>query len=158
MMSGGREADPAPVPARVPTEAGMPHGEPPRTILVADDDPTIRELAGRILARELPDHRVELAEDGREAFLRLGEFRPALVILDVQMPRMNGLEVCRKIRSHDSLGEVPILVVTAFSREVPRERLLDAGATLVLEKPFDIAEFAGAVRRLVEIGPDPTPR
>ncbi len=131
------------------TTAPAPVATPP-TILVADDDPTIRELVGRILGRELPDHRVEFAADGYDAFYLIGRVEPRLVILDVRMPQMNGLEVCQKMRSNESLREIPILVVTAFSREYPRDKILDAGADLVLEKPFDIVEFAGAVRQLLD--------
>ena len=120
------------------------------TILVADDDPTIRTLAGRILARELPDYRVELAADGYEAFYLIGKVSPRLVILDIRMPQMNGLEVCRKMRSHESLREIPVLVVTAFSKEFPHEKILEAGADIVLEKPFDIADFSAAVHRLLK--------
>ena len=122
---------------------------PAPAIIVADDDPMIRELSERILARELPDHRVELAADGYEAFYLIGKVTPRLVILDIRMPHMNGLEVCRKMRSHESLREIPILVVTAFSREFPHDKILEAGADVVLEKPFDIVEFSSAVHRLL---------
>ena len=108
------------------------------SILVVDDEPAVRESLRRAL--ELEGYSVELATDGDEAIARLGRpEQPDAVILDILMPRLDGLEVCRRLRS--SGNSVPVLMLTAQAEIDSRVAGLDAGADDYLPKPFALAEL-----------------
>ena len=114
------------------------------TILVIDDDPKIRSVLGRGLRFEGYD--VHLAADGQEA-LRIARATPLdLVVLDVMLPRMDGLEICRRLRRGMS---VPILMLTARDAVPDRIAGLDSGADDYLTKPFDFEELLARVRALL---------
>jgi two-component system response regulator MprA len=117
-------------------------------ILVVDDERAVRESLRRAL--ELEGYEIELAEDGRQALERLGSENgeePDAVILDVLMPGMDGLEVCRTLRSHGS--RLPILMLTARTQVEDRVEGLDAGADDYLTKPFALEELLARVRALL---------
>lgn len=106
---------------------------PAKLVLAVDDSPGHLKLLELILGA----HRfeVELAHDGHEALTKLQSLTPDLMILDVDMPFMDGLELCRRIRRLRRLQAVPVLVMTSSEREDLHERALGAGATRVLHKP-----------------------
>jgi two-component system response regulator MprA len=115
-------------------------------ILVVDDERAVRESLRRAL--ELEGYTVELAEDGRQALERLDEeAQPDAVILDVLMPGMDGLEVCRTLRSQGS--RLPVLMLTARTQVEDRVEGLDAGADDYLTKPFALEELFARVRALL---------
>jgi EAL domain-containing protein (putative c-di-GMP-specific phosphodiesterase class I)/DNA-binding NarL/FixJ family response regulator len=113
-------------------------------VLVADDDPAIRSLLKRALERE--GFEVVLAADGREALegIRLREI--AVLLLDVNMPGMGGLEVLRQVRSEDRTRTLPIILVTGTAAEADLVRGLENGADDYLAKPFALKELAARVR------------
>jgi two-component system response regulator MprA len=114
-------------------------------ILVVDDEPAVRRALERAL--RLDSYEVELAADGREALDRLAE-RPAdAVILDVMMPGLDGLEVCRRIRSAGD--RTPILMLTARDAIDDRVKGLDVGADDYLVKPFALRELQARLRALL---------
>src|ERR671918_2102565 len=117
-------------------------------ILVVDDEPAVREAVERAL--RLEGHDVALAADGRQALDALDQWPPDAVVLDVLMPRVDGLEACRRMRS--SGDRSPVLMLTA--RDAVRDRVagLDAGADDYLTKPFSYAEFLARLRALVRRG------
>lgn len=114
-------------------------------ILVVDDDRAVRESLRRSLS--FNGYAVELATDGVEALEAINADRPDAVILDVMMPRLDGLEVCRRLRSTGD--DLPLLVLTA--RESVSERVagLDAGADDYLPKPFALEELLARMRALL---------
>lgn len=113
-------------------------------ILVVDDEPAVRRALERAL--KLESYEVEMAADGREALDRLAE-RPAdAVILDVMMPGVDGLEVCRRLRAAGD--RTPILMLTARDAIDDRVQGLDAGADDYLTKPFDFKELLARLRAL----------
>src|SRR5919197_782557 len=116
-------------------------------ILVVDDDAAVRESLGRALRLEGYDG--ELAGDGSEALARLrgngGD--PDLVVLDILMPNVDGLEVCRRIRRTGS--RLPVLMLTARDEVADRVAGLDAGADDYVVKPFALAELLARVRALL---------
>jgi DNA-binding response OmpR family regulator len=114
------------------------------TILIAEDERDLSNLVRRHLEDE--GHRVLQAFDGPAAVLAATQERPDLVILDWMLPRLDGLEVCRRIR-RDSI--VPILMLTARSEEVDRVLGLEVGADDYLTKPFSIRELLARVRALL---------
>ncbi len=115
-------------------------------ILVVDDEPAVRESLRRAL--ELEGYVVELADDGESALDRLGGSAQAdAVILDVLMPGIDGLEVCRRLRAQDNA--VPVLMLTARAEVDSRVAGLDAGADDYLPKPFALAELLARLRALL---------
>ncbi len=113
-------------------------------ILVVDDDPQIRETLKRYLTYE--GYRVELAEDGRQALSSMAADPADLVVLDVGLPDMNGLEVCRRIREAD---DVPIIMLTARGTLEDKVDGLDSGADDYITKPFEPEELSARVRALL---------
>ncbi|MCW3006855.1 MAG: DNA-binding response regulator [Solirubrobacterales bacterium] len=130
----------------------------PRILLVDDEQP-IQTLLSFPLQRD--GYEVVIASDGREALARYDEQRPDLVVLDLMLPRMDGLEVCKRLRAK---GEtVPIIMLTAKSEEIDKVLGLELGADDYITKPFSMREFRsrvraalrrGALTRSIEIGED----
>ena len=114
------------------------------TILVAEDERDLNNLVRRHL--EEAGHRVLQAFDGQSAALAAAQEHPDLVILDWMLPRLDGLEVCRRIRR---TSIVPILMLTARSEEIDRVLGLEVGADDYLSKPFSIRELLARVRALL---------
>jgi two-component system response regulator MprA len=114
-------------------------------ILVVDDDRAVRESLRRSL--QFNGYQVELAGDGQQALAAVTEQRPDAMVLDVMMPRLDGLEVCRRLRG---LGDdLPILVLTARDAVSDRVSGLDAGADDYLPKPFALEELLARLRALL---------
>ncbi|AHH96545.1 response regulator transcription factor [Kutzneria viridogrisea] len=114
-------------------------------VLVADDDTKQAELVRRYLERE--GHRVLVVHDGRAALERTRELRPDLLVLDVMMPRVDGLDVCRVLRAEHN--HVPVLMLTARSTEDDLLLGLDLGADDYLTKPYSPRELMARVRALL---------
>ncbi|HEX3032467.1 MAG TPA: response regulator transcription factor, partial [Bacillota bacterium] len=114
------------------------------TILVVDDDPKITALLKRALTFE--GYEVSVAHDGLEGLKSVWSEPPDLVILDLMMPGLDGLGVCRRLRSE---GDIPILMLTARDELSDRVEGLDAGADDYLVKPFALEELAARVRALL---------
>ena len=114
------------------------------TILVVDDDPQIR----RVLRTALIEHGYEAtdARNGEEAIERLREEKPSLIILDMNMPGMNGLETCRTIRS---TSNIPIIMLTVRDSEADKIAALDAGADDYVTKPFSPGELNARIAALL---------
>jgi two-component system phosphate regulon response regulator PhoB len=117
------------------------------TILVVDDEPSIVELVRFTL--EDADVRVVEASDGAEALILARRIKPDLVLLDVQMPRLDGLEVCRQLRREPDFGRMPIIMLTAAGQQADRTRGLGAGADEYLTKPFSPLALLALVEALL---------
>jgi two-component system, OmpR family, response regulator MprA len=120
----------------------VPVGRP--QILVIDDDPRLTSALRRALALE--GYAVETVNDPREGLIRARDAEPDLYILDVMMPHVDGLEVCRRLRS---AGDTPILMLTAKDATPDRVKGLDSGADDYLVKPFAVEELLARVRALL---------
>ncbi|APU12726.1 MULTISPECIES: response regulator transcription factor [Actinoalloteichus] len=121
-------------------------------ILVVDDDRAVRESLRRSL--QFNGYQVELAADGRQALDAVTGERPDAMVLDVMMPRLDGLEVCRRLRGTGD--DLPILVLTARDAVSDRVAGLDAGADDYLPKPFALEELLARLRALLRRAtPDP---
>jgi len=114
-------------------------------ILVVDDDRPVLESLRRSLA--FNGYEVEVARDGQEALARLAERRPDAIVLDVMMPRLDGLETCRRLRAAGE--ELPVLMLTARDAVSDRVAGLDAGADDYLPKPFALEELLARLRALL---------
>lgn len=116
-------------------------------ILVVEDEADIRELLRYNLAQE--GFSVEEAGDGAEALDRIGRRAPDLLVLDLMLPQMSGLELCRRMRSNPETSKLPILVVTAKGAEVDRILGLEMGADDYVVKPFSPREVVARVKALL---------
>src|SRR3989442_9283769 len=110
-------------------------------ILVVDDEPQIT----RVLRTSLTSHGYDVrsAADGQSALETFGDFSPSLVITDLSMPNLNGIELCRRLRQ---LSSVPIVVLSVKGEEQTKVEALDAGADDYVTKPFGIDELLARVR------------
>ncbi|GAA2170851.1 response regulator transcription factor [Actinomadura napierensis] len=126
-------------------EPGTPQAAPAARILIVDDEPAVRESLSSSL--EFEGYRVAEAADGAAALQSVEAERPDLVVLDVLMPRMDGLTTCRRLRA---LGAtMPVLMLTARDMVGDRVTGLDAGADDYLAKPFELDELLARVRALL---------
>lgn len=113
-------------------------------VLVVDDDPTVAEVV--VLYLERAGFVVESVRDGAEALARVAAAPPALVVLDLMLPGMDGLEVCRRLRT---LGSVPVVMLTARGDEEDRVIGLELGADDYVSKPFSPRELTARVRAVL---------
>jgi excisionase family DNA binding protein len=120
-----------------------------RTVLVVDDEADIREIVRRVLTDVEPGLRIEEAVDGYDAGIKIGTLLPDLIVMDVRMPRVDGLSLCRSIRQNPETKGIRILAITAFPEQDIIRRMYDAGADLCLIKPLQLEHFRLEVLRLL---------
>jgi phosphate regulon transcriptional regulator PhoB len=113
-------------------------------ILIVDDEITIRELLQFNLEKE--GYKVTAAADGEEALKQMADTKFDLVILDVMLPGINGLEVCRKMRADRSLAPIPVIMLTAKGEEIDKVLGLELGADDYLTKPFGVRELLARIK------------
>jgi DNA-binding response OmpR family regulator len=123
------------------------------TILVIDDQKDLAELVDRALVQE--GFGVIIAGDGESGLRIAREHRPDLVILDLTMPGIDGLEVCRRLRADARLGRMPILVLSARAGEADRVSGLETGADDYVIKPFSARELVARVKALIRRATSP---
>ncbi|HET9285601.1 MAG TPA: response regulator [Candidatus Angelobacter sp.] len=116
------------------------------TILIAEDNAVNRELLREML--EAGDYRVVEAKNGQEALTKIEEAEPDLVLLDINMPVMDGFAVIRWIREHPKFRKLPVVAVTAYAMKEDRERMLNAGFNGYVAKPIEFALLFKEIRRL----------
>lgn len=118
-----------------------------RLVLVADDDEDILALVTLALARAGVEYVT--ARDGAAALALAQERQPALALLDVSMPELDGLEVTRRLRSAEATREMPIILLTARAQSADVERGFEAGASAYLSKPFTLSALTARVQELL---------
>ncbi len=116
----------------------------PARIMVVDDDPTLADVVGRYLIRD--GHRVECFGDGLQALKRIAEEPPDLVVLDLMLPGIDGLEVCRRLRQR---WPIPVVMLTALGEETDRVAGFETGADDYVTKPFSPRELALRVKSVL---------
>ena len=121
-----------------------PDSEPGPLILVCDDEPTLRELVRAVLG---PGYRFVEAADGREALSVARDEEPDLIVLDVMLPGLSGIEVLDALRHDERLAKTPVVVITAWSHT--EAEVLTAGADAFVSKPFDPDDLSHAVEDLL---------
>jgi chemosensory pili system protein ChpA (sensor histidine kinase/response regulator) len=136
--SAGAEAD-----AGHPLQADVPVGPP--LILVVDDSITVRRVTQRLLQRE--GYRVVLAADGLQALEKLAQERPAVVLSDIEMPRMDGFDLVRNIRADDRLTSLPVIMITSRIAAKHREHARELGVDDYLGKPYPEEELLALIQR-----------
>jgi DNA-binding response OmpR family regulator len=123
-----------------------------KKLLIVDDEAHIRMLIEQTL-EELEDEDVEFltAENGEEALKIIQEEKPQLVFLDVMMPKMNGMEVCRRVKKELELNEVFIVLLTAKGQELDRLKGQEVGADVYMTKPFDPETILARAREVLHL-------
>src|SRR5688500_216803 len=123
-----------------------------KKLLIVDDEAHIRMLLEQTL-EELEDEGVEFltAENGEEALEIIQEENPQLVFLDVMMPKMNGMEVCRRIKKDLAMDDVFIILLTAKGQELDRQKGQEVGADIYMTKPFDPEVILDKAREVLQI-------
>jgi len=124
-----------------------------RTILVVDDSPTIRKMVRAALGG-LQDVAFVEAGTGLQAIETLAMHSVRMVVLDLNMPDMHGLDVLKFLRSHSQYRALPVMVLTTRGDESSREEVLEAGATSYMTKPFSPNFLVSSVRELLDTTPD----
>jgi chemosensory pili system protein ChpA (sensor histidine kinase/response regulator) len=139
---------PAALPAPDAAAPAQPAGRD-AVIMVVDDSLTVRKVTQRLLERE--GYRVILAKDGVDALEHLQETIPDLMLVDIEMPRMDGFDLTRNIRGNDSTHAVPIIMITSRTADKHRNYALDLGVNAYFGKPFQedmlLAAIAGLLKR-----------
>lgn len=115
-------------------------------ILIVDDNDLTRKLCRALLVRN--GFEVEEAADGVAGLEAARREPPALILLDIQMPELDGLEVVRRLRDDPALREVPVVALTAYAMKGDREQMLAAGFVDYVSQPIDIDQFLEIVKRL----------
>jgi CheY-like chemotaxis protein len=122
-----------------------------RTILIVDDDPSIRRLIAATL-EDVSGYRMTEAADGLQAVERARDAQPEIVFLDIEMPRLNGIEACRRLRSEPATADATIVMLTGDSDHEAERDARAAGADLFLTKPFSPLHLLRLVDRLGQPG------
>jgi DNA-binding response OmpR family regulator len=117
------------------------------TILLVDDEPNIIDLARMYLQQE--GFRVESAGDGEAALEKIAESVPALVVLDLMLPKLDGWDVCRRIRSDEATKDLPLIMLTARDDDVDKIVGLELGADDYLTKPFNPRELVARIKAIL---------
>jgi DNA-binding response OmpR family regulator len=121
---------------------------PPVTILVVDDDPVIQKLLE--VNFEMEGYAVATANDGAEALATVAASLPDVVVLDVMMPKLDGIEVVRRMKADAATAGVPVLLLSARAQAKDIDEGLGAGADAYMTKPFDPVELLGRVASLLK--------
>ena len=124
----------------------------PQKILIVDDESHIRMLINQTL-EELEDEGVEFltADNGEAALDLIQDEKPDLVFLDVMMPKMNGMEVCRRVKKEFQFNDVFIVLLTAKGQEMDRQRGQEVGADVYMTKPFDPEAILSKAKQVLGI-------
>jgi CheY-like chemotaxis protein len=122
-------------------------GEAMAKILFADDDSGIREVVSEILSRE--GYQVVVAKDGPEVLVLAKSDKPDLIISDFQMPGLNGIDVCKRLKADDFTKNIPVIMVTGYPSE--KEESLNAGAFDFIAKPIDKTDLLLRIKCVLKV-------
>ena len=119
------------------------------TILIVDDEPAGQQVVESILYDQ--GYKMEFASNGKDALKKAVALRPDLILLDIMLPEMDGIQVCQMLRKHKDIAKTPIVMLTALNDRDIRIASLDAGADDFFTKPFDRAELRARVRSITQL-------
>jgi two-component system, OmpR family, alkaline phosphatase synthesis response regulator PhoP len=119
-----------------------------KKILLIDDDPRLVEVLQ--IRLEAAGYGVHVAFNGQDGVATARNVLPALIVLDVNMPGMDGLEVCRTLREADRLSLTPIIIMSAVTHQLARRAAFDAGATRFVAKPYQAGQVMEAIRQAID--------
>jgi chemosensory pili system protein ChpA (sensor histidine kinase/response regulator) len=123
-------------------------------ILVVDDSLTVRKITSRLLERE--GYQVLTAKDGVEALEQMKDMLPAVMLVDIEMPRMDGFELTRNVRSDPRTQDVPIIIISSRTADKHRDQAAQLKVNEFLGKPYQEAELLGHISRFIAADPQAT--
>ncbi len=123
-------------------------------ILLVEDNPENRDMLSRRLIRR--GYEIEFAEDGEEAVRKAGEVSPALILMDLSLPVMDGWEATRRIKADAATAAIPVIALTAHAMASDREKALGAGCDDYDTKPVDLERLLGKMQALLPAGSTPS--
>ncbi|HEY9764100.1 MAG TPA: response regulator [Trichocoleus sp.] len=129
------------------TQVVAENGYQPLILIAEDNEANILTISGFL---EMSGYRLEVARDGQEAIALAQESCPDLILMDVQMPEIDGLAATRYLRSNPDTANIPIVILTALAMVGDRERCLESGASAYLSKPVKFKELLQLVKRLLQ--------
>src|SRR6185369_3341784 len=135
----------ASVPAREEPELVVEEKSGNPLVMVVDDSLTVRKITSRMLARE--GFEVATAKDGVDALQQLQDIRPDCILLDVEMPRMDGFEFARNVRADEATKSIPIIMITSRTADKHRNRALEIGVNEYMGKPYQEDQLLELIRR-----------
>ena len=116
--------------------------------MVVDDSLTVRKITSRLLTRE--NYQVLTAKDGVDALEQLAEVRPDVMLVDIEMPRMDGFDLTRNVRGDDKLKEIPIIMITSRTADKHRNYAMEIGVNVFLGKPYQEDELIEHISYLIK--------
>jgi len=135
-------------PGARPAEPAAPVAQAMPTVMIVDDSLTVRKITGRLLARE--GYNVLTAKDGVDAMEQLQEAQPDVMLVDIEMPRMDGFDLTRNVRADSRLKHVPIIMITSRTAEKHRNYAREIGVNVYLGKPYQEDELLGHIAGFVQ--------
>ena len=135
--------------SQVPTVAADVETDRPTLVMVVDDSVTVRKVTSRLLERN--GMNVMTAKDGVDAITQLQERKPDIMLLDIEMPRMDGFEVASLVRHDERLQDLPIIMITSRTGEKHRDRAMSIGVNEYLGKPYQESLLLETIQRLVQV-------
>lgn len=121
--------------------------KPAKTVLVVEDNELNMKLFHDLL--EANGYEILQTRDGMEALKMAREFRPDLILMDIQLPEVSGLEVTKWIKEDDALKEIPVVAVTAFAMKGDEQKIREGGCEAYIAKPISVTDFLETVRRFI---------
>jgi DNA-binding response OmpR family regulator len=118
----------------------------PRRVMIVEDDPAIADMLSKMLVRF---YDVRIVHDGGLAISTAGEYKPDVILLDVNLPNMDGFAIAQSLKNKPELGRIPIIFLTAQDRSLDVVRGIQAGAKHYITKPFKMDDVIKKVRRLI---------
>jgi chemosensory pili system protein ChpA (sensor histidine kinase/response regulator) len=137
--------------AGTPVAAEVPAPGAAAAVMVVDDSLTVRKISGRLLARH--GYHVLTAKDGVDALEQLVDVMPDVMLLDIEMPRMDGFELARNIRGDKRLRHIPIIMITSRTADKHRLHAQEIGVNHYMGKPYDEDDLLARIRECVERKP-----
>ncbi len=134
--------------AVTPAKAAEPQTAP--VIMVVDDSLTVRKITGRLLSKE--GYQVVTAKDGVDALQQLQEIQPAVMLVDIEMPRMDGFELTKNVRGDAQMAHIPIIMITSRTAEKHRNYARELGVNVYLGKPYQEEELLGHIATFIKEG------
>ncbi|MFQ5441200.1 MAG: response regulator [Thermodesulfobacteriota bacterium] len=122
--------------------------ESKKVLVVDDEEDVVEYIIGAIKSMD-GRYTIETANDGYDALIKVGDFKPELLILDIRMPKINGFDVCRRIKGDEHTKDIKILAVTAYGQE-DMDRIVEYGADYCLSKPLKLKEFQTHLKKLLK--------
>jgi len=123
--------------------------------LIVDDDKDLNTILKRLLERKIEELRVAQAFDGFEAGRIIAERHPAIVLLDLNLPGVDGFSLCKKIRSDESFGQPAVIAMTGIAQEEAQPKMMEAGADAFFAKPLNFDALIAKIRELLEARKNP---